>query len=607
MTVSNFWSRVTLLFCLFMSIRWISYQLKTIDGELYYLTPWQITVAAGWDFLLLLSMGIAGAALVLIIFSPVLVLRLRQREAMFLVVLKFINVIVGLLIGITVAPLFLQWLQITGLSAPTLLKWFVNSVTCLIALNLLLARPLGGAEPRDRQPNPVRRSLLALGAASASVIALDAVTGQRKAESFSIATPPAGALNILLVTFDALSARDMSLYGYTRPTTPYMEKFAKNATVFDNFYSCSTFTTPSMASIMTGRYPSEIGVYHLQGVLREEDRRRTLFSALRQGGYTIAASIGNPWAQPLRLGVDEPSLLTKPPTWRLVPITNRLTVTGQPVLFATALAQEGHLWELHERLAPADSQFPPRLGFSQAEELLAHIPPSRPYFLWVHLFAPHAPYKPQPDYQRALGKTPATSEPRSRYDAFIAECDAELKRFMGRLESRGHLRNTAVIFSADHGESFEGGVMGHGMSQQVTQQIHIPLVIKRPGQTFGRRVTAVADQTSLAPTILELAGLAAPAWMRGRSLTHVEQTCQGLAFTQYLSGNSVFGPLHTGTVGIIDGQTQYVVDIKTGRGVLHSLQDAWRPDIDNSAAEPQNASRLREAIHERFPSLLNMT
>src|SRR5206468_1395511 len=93
--------------------------------------------------------------------------------------------------------------------------------------------------------------------------------------------------------------------------------------------------------------------------------------------------------------------------------------------------------------------------------------------------------------------------------------------------------------------------------------IHIPLMIKTPGQQDGRRVSFTADQTSLAPTILDLAGVPKPDWMHGQSLVEWlkpgnARKDQGLAFTQYLERNSVFRPLHHGTVGVIDGEYQYV-------------------------------------------------
>ncbi len=176
------------------------------------------------------------------------------------------------------------------------------------------------------------------------------------------------------------------------------------------------------------------------------------------------------------------------------------------------------------------------------------------------------------------------------------------------MEADGRLRNTAVIVSADHGESFEGGIYTHASSYQTRPEIHVPLILRMPGQERGARVAVAADQTSLAPTILEIAGLPRADWMRGPSLLpwlnrDNEGEGQGMAFTQYLEKNSIFRPVTHGTVGVIDGRHQYVLDLDTGKGILRGLAEAQSWDLDRSAENPALAQSLREAIYARFPDL----
>src|SRR5262249_55092678 len=104
------------------------------------------------------------------------------------------------------------------------------------------------------------------------------------------------------------------------------------------------------------------------------------------------------------------------------------------------------------------------------------------------------------------------------YDEFVLTADRAFGSFLEKLRNSGRLDNTAVILSADHGESFEGGVFRHETEYLTRPTVHVPLIISLPGQTQGRSVTTVADQTTLAPTILELAGQKKPSWMRGQSL-----------------------------------------------------------------------------------------
>ena len=168
------------------------------------------------------------------------------------------------------------------------------------------------------------------------------------------------------------------------------------------------------------------------------------------------------------------------------------------------------------------------------------------------------------------------------------------------------------MVSADHGESFEGGVYQHESAYQTRPVIHVPLIIRTPGQQESRRVSFTADQTALAPTILELAGQPKPEWMQGESLVKwmngdtLGGKGEGMAFTQYLETNSVFKPMRHGTVGVIDGrsQHQYVLDLETQKGSLRPLKEAHIWNLDRTAENPALAEALREAIYSRFPDLM---
>ena len=274
--------------------------------------------------------------------------------------------------------------------------------------------------------------------------------------------------------------------------------------------------------------------------------------------------------------------------------------------------------------AETKCNFPATGSFEQARAVLEQMPDN--YFLWVHVFVPHSLYLPAPPNLRRFqpadlngdfpyppphyvpGRQGQVDKLRLRYDEFIADADSAFGAFLSGLEGAGRLRNTAVIVSADHGESFQGGIFGHTSRRQARPEIHIPLIIRMPGQERGSRVALTVDQTMLAPTVLEIAGLPRPDWMRGGSLLpwlhrDNEGEGQGLAFTQYLATDSIFKPVSNGTVGVIDGRHQYVLDLATGKGILHSLAEAHLPDLDRSAENPALAQSLRQAIYARFPDL----
>jgi arylsulfatase A-like enzyme len=447
--------------------------------------------------------------------------------------------------------------------------------------------------------------------------------------------------NILLITFDALGAEDMSIYGYRLPTTPNMDAFARQGTVFKNFYSASTFTGSSLATMLTGVYPSEHHVYHLMGRVRAEYANKTLAHIMRNAGYSTGAFVSN-WAayyivENLKSGYD----FLPAPTFQEGGLQRLWEATG-PLHQDTGIgnrADEYHdlmtVWNSLAQL-PDDLhlRFPAAESFAQARKILAQMPDG--FFLWVHVMPPHAPYHPGaaergrfipedrlrtfeneeddstrlavphvygPEWQAQIDQR------RLAYDECLATADRAFGDFMSQLESSGKLRNTTVIVSADHGESFEGGIYQHGGRYLTRPVLHIPLIIRTPQQQEGRMVAFVADQTALAPTVLELAGQPKPDWMAGQSLKRWLEgdsagEDEGLAFCQYLEINSIFKPPLHGSAGVIDGDYQYAVVLSTQNGGLRPLGEAEVWNIDRTAEYPARAKALREALSSRFPDLV---
>jgi len=446
--------------------------------------------------------------------------------------------------------------------------------------------------------------------------------------------------NFLLITFDALNAEDMSLYGYRLPTTPNIDAFARKATVFTNFYSACTFTTPSIATILTGLYPSESHVYQLPGRMRGQDAAKNLPHLMRAAGYATGGFFSNPNAYYVAKNLEREYDLLPEPVFQeggLQYLWDATTPLHQGSGIGSPLEEYYDLmmvWNYLGRM-PIDLnlRFRAVASFEHARKLLAELPDG--FFLWVHVMTPHHPYLPDaadrgrflpddqlrafefedsfggrrwfPHYERE--QQTEVDKRRLAYDEFLATADRAFGAFMSELENSGKLRNTTVIVSADHGESFEGGVYQHESPYLTRPVIHIPLIIRTPGQEDGRTVAFTADQTALAPTILELAGLPKPDWMRGQSLVQWlnrdgQGDGEGLAFTQYFETNSVFKPLRQGSVGVIDGKYQYLVYLNTQKGALRPLNEAQIWNLDRSAENPARAEALRTAIHSRFPDLV---
>lgn len=434
--------------------------------------------------------------------------------------------------------------------------------------------------------------------------------------------------NILLITFDTLTAKDMSLYGYSLPTTPNIDKFSLTSDVYENFYSCSTFTTPSIATILTGQYPSQSRVYHLRGGLHGSQPSRTLPALLKAAGYSTASIFGNPFAMRLMgsTGGAFDHLSEGPRTsWTGQPPADLMTLPGATDLYNLSQrvqAAAGLAWPPFRQM---NSETPPTATFDAALAQLSTL--KGPFFMWIHVMAPHAPYLPSREFRHQFLK-PGVFETRQdmlhprvidrnkpqavikadiamlrlRYDEWIREADAAFGSFMSSLGQSGLLDTTATMVSSDHGEFFGDNAFGHGGDDFVGPLIHIPMVIKRPGQSVGRRLKSFADQTAIAPTILDLAGLAVPDWMAGSALDRHAAT-GGMAVTQYLERNSVFENVSNGTLGAVFGEYQYVRSLDTGAEALYSLAEADRRSPLIGQDMTHTMEEARETLRLKFPEL----
>ncbi|HWD00070.1 MAG TPA: sulfatase [Candidatus Sulfopaludibacter sp.] len=450
--------------------------------------------------------------------------------------------------------------------------------------------------------------------------------------------------NILLVTFDALSAEDMSIYGQTRETTPNIDAFARTGTVFRNYYSISTFTGSSVATMLTGVYPSQHHVYHLMGRIRPEYAGQSLPYQMQAAGYATGAFISNWAAYYIAENLRTAYNILPEPTFQKGVVRWLWAATG-PLHQHTGLGNRTDeyqdltaLWNPLAGLpVNLNLQFPAAESFAEARKIVDQLPEG--YFLWVHVMTPHGPYHPgaaergrfiSDDELRTfefeetdsmVHPVPSRYEPKDQgrvdqrrlaYDEFLLTADRAFGAFMTDLETRGRLRNTTVIVSADHGESFEGGIYQHGGRFLTRPVLHIPLIIRTPHQQEGRSVAFVADQTALAPTILELAGQKKPAWMTGQSLAKWltgDRTGEGegLAFNQYLEINSIFKPPQHGSASVIDGQYQYVVVLASQNGGLRPMGEAQIWNVDRTSEYPEKAKALREALALRFPDIVRRT
>jgi arylsulfatase A-like enzyme/cytochrome c-type biogenesis protein CcmH/NrfG len=303
------------------------------------------------------------------------------------------------------------------------------------------------------------RRVAALVAAAGGVLLL----GWLWRVSDRVATPPSSSRtpNVLLVTIDTLRADRVGAYGASTARTTTLDSLARAGTRFDRAFAVAPITLPSHASLLSGLYPPGHGARH--NGMRVRDGVPTLATVLRAGGYATGAFVS------------------------AFPLDARFGLGAGFDAYDDRLPR-------NEDGRPANER-PARATVDAALAWHASIDPNRAFFLWVHLFEPHAPYDPEPGV--ASGGTLA-----ARYDAEVTVADRETGRLLARVDPDS---TAVVVVAGDHGEAFgEHGEVGHSIFVYDTT-LRVPLIVRAPGMAPDV-VTAAVTLADVAPTLLRLAG-----------------------------------------------------------------------------------------------------
>lgn len=373
--------------------------------------------------------------------------------------------------------------------------------------------------------------------------------------------------NVILLVFDAWSQRHISLYGYPRLTMPNLEKFAESATVYHNHYSAGTFTVPGTSSLLTGMYPWSHRALQLGAGIAAQHVSHTLFSMLSSSHSTLAFAQNELADQILyqlepdldghvragRFDMQNANLYTFPffkndIRMAFAGLNNNISrdrVGFDSSLFFGPLYRLGALRSREQGTEQYAEQYPHGMPESPGLFLLEDLvqgaidllktihPPTVAYF---HFLPPHDPYAPtvkffetfadgwtppdKPVHELSDQKMNAASLRKNRqyYDEFIASWDNEVVRLFQYLKDSGLTENSYIIITADHGELFERGDLGHVTKMIYDPLIHVPLVISRPGQRAREDVHTVTSSVDVLPTIAHLTGNPIPEWSEGRLL-----------------------------------------------------------------------------------------
>jgi arylsulfatase A-like enzyme len=404
--------------------------------------------------------------------------------------------------------------------------------------------------------------------------------------------------NVVVLSIDTLRADRLGAYGYkVRPTSPHLDAQLAAGLTFDAAMAPRAATWPSLASLLTGLYPSSHGVQ--ENGYGFPDDLPTLPKVLHEAGYRTGAFLSN-MCKANHQGWDA---------------------------FGCAGGQDGKTVQ-------------------SALEWARTLPPpqdtDQPFFLWVHLFGAHGPYynggdladrELDPGYQGPLGpkkwqldrimteKVPLGPRDlqhlNAMYDAAVIGSDRLAGEVLAGLRAAGRLDKTLVVVTADHGEELaeHNGYLYHSCSVYQST-LHVPLGISAPGLIPpGARVPQTVELIDVMPTLLALLGLPALPEVHGKSLVpYLERPGEGgrgrPAFSEYgetrlrtvldQDWKLVFNPDEVEPVCIPGAPPGHY---PIGRIGLYDLKSDPRETANLAASQPARLTELVRLLDQRFSGL----
>jgi len=342
--------------------------------------------------------------------------------------------------------------------------------------------------------------------------------------------------DVIFIMIDTLRKDRLGCYGSDRGLTPGIDALSRESIVFDDAIAQSPWTRPSVASMFTGLPPYEHGVVDRDDAL--PDTAWVLPERLKEAGYETGAVITN---------------------------GNVCAKFGFNQGFDQFLRAGG----------PAKTDGSRALKL--AKEMIDKRDQDRPFFLYLHLSDPHAPYHPPENWSTKWAPgvdlsvasrdalrdhrngTGLTDELRAQiislYDGEVAFVDHLVGDLIGHLKEQGMYDSSFIVLVADHGEEFwTHGIWGHGGSLYPAL-LEVPFMLKLPGMSQGLRTERMAEHIDLLPTILSLAGLPLSPELRGVDLTAKTIPLNRIAFSSINKAGLAGVSLTTGDWKLIEARS----------------------------------------------------
>lgn len=340
-------------------------------------------------------------------------------------------------------------------------------------------------------------------------------TGQ-KFETMAVQTNNQKLPNIILIGSDCVNADHMSVYGYKRETTPFLEQLAQESLVVENQFTNAGNTAGSVVSMLTGKYPSDTRVLYPPDMLTGGDAYEHLPGILKSlGYYNVQMSVPH-YADAYTLGMlngfDEVNgeLAVKDTYLRLV---NAGFLTDDAYFLSTIIDRIFdrlmHIFYLKQMDNPYNLVTDDNSGLPDEEKIssifsLLDASPNQPVFVHAHLLGTHGPWY-YPDVQVfSAGKEQKEKWMIDYYDDSILNFDRMMEELYNGLKKRGQLDNTIVVIYSDHGRGF-------------LVKSKLPMIIRFPNSEYQDTTVKQAENLDIAPTLLDYLGVDQPSWMSGSS------------------------------------------------------------------------------------------
>jgi arylsulfatase A-like enzyme len=406
--------------------------------------------------------------------------------------------------------------------------------------------------------------------------------------------------NLIIISFDGLQAKHLSSYGYKLNTTPNLDAFLNQSSLFTKTVSPSSWTVPTHMSIFTSMYPSEHKVVNKfsdfdmktqKGVIANLKKLSpnavTLAEILKSNGYVTGGFTGDAGVGP-QFGFNQ----------------------GFDTYFET------------ETFGGLDGSAPKALEWLTQNK-------DKPFFLFLHGYDVHGQHEINGGYDYRYVTKPYTGKYtgskaeqgklreealakgslnlsdedvafwRAIYDEKINDMDMEFKKFMDQAKEMNALDNTIVIVMSDHGtEFYEHGTIDHGATLY-SELVNVLLAIHQPGQTEGKKINQLVSTFDLLPTVLDLLNITNP----------VPNQIKGISLTPSLSGQNVAHNVFSETdyrlytfkrsLTTVDGW-KFILTLDSGKKELYDLNNDPNELVNLISKNPVKGYELEQILHDHI-------